>query len=173
MPSSRPGSSSGSRPGSSSGAAPARPSSRAGSSAGSDASSFEYTGRTEVDTLAAPFNSYLKSSAIKAKLKKAGTLVDKAKKRIAKGENIKVKSGFIKGRVHESKKTSDGNVVSIRLFDQAGEALDTGMCYKSLLCHCQSYLTANFSHLVHVTQDGSVTYQKAKADQKDGRDGRL
>ncbi|KAK2603092.1 hypothetical protein N8I77_009575 [Diaporthe amygdali] len=70
----------------------------------------------------------MKKNTTLKKLKTAASLADKAKKIEAKngGKAVKVKGGLIKGKEHVSAKTSDGKVVSVRMFDENNTWLDTG-----------------------------------------------
>lgn len=88
--------------------------------------SFEIMGKTPVQALSAPFNHYLRSNTIKRKLKQAGALVDKAVKKAARGENVFVEGGVLRGREHKSKMTQDGTVVLIQLFDRDDQVIETG-----------------------------------------------
>lgn len=68
----------------------------------------------------------MKKNTTLKKLKAAAGRGEKAKKMEAKGQAVKVKGGTIKGKEHQSAKTDDGKVVSIRMFEEGGNYLDTG-----------------------------------------------
>ncbi|KAG8157114.1 hypothetical protein KVR01_013104 [Diaporthe batatas] len=148
-----------------------RPSSSSGNkgkqaaSPASSVESFEFSGSTTVDKLDPHFGTMMKSKTTLRKLKTAGGLGEKAKKLANKtGKPVKVKGGLIKGKAHPSSSTADGMVISVRMQDQSGEYLDTGKMHFETDLYCE--FEANPCNEVHLKQDGQVTYQQTKADQK-------